>query len=49
MTRAERGVGTTAQAYNQISKATRHNATIIAALPQIHFTDGHHSMENFCS
>ena len=39
----------TTHAYNQISKATRHNATIIAALPQIHFTDGHHSMENFCS
>ena len=36
-----RRVGTTAQAYSQISKASRHNATMIAALPQFHLTDCH--------
>jgi hypothetical protein len=43
------GAQPTTHAYNQISKATRHNATITAALPQFHLTDCHHSMGNIAS
>ena len=43
------GVQPTTHAYSQITKANRHNATMIAALPQFHLTDCHHSMGNIAS